>query len=96
MVIFLYNQYIFLWIHHSCLTDIDFAVNTTNSVIERLWCILSDPVFPLFLGTKIPWDEQYLVESLSDSTIYMAYYTVAHLLQGGVFDGSKPGAANIR
>jgi leucyl-tRNA synthetase len=25
----------------------------------------------------------YLIESLSDSTIYMAYYTVAHLLQGG-------------
>ncbi|KAG4948544.1 hypothetical protein JHK82_041725 [Glycine max] len=24
------------------------------------------------------WDEQFLVESLSDSTIYMAYYTVAH------------------
>ncbi|CAF2869864.1 unnamed protein product [Rotaria sp. Silwood2] len=33
------------------------------------------------LGTKLPWDEQYLIESLSDSTIYMAYYTVAHLLQ---------------
>ena len=35
------------------------------------------------LGTRMPWDEQYLIESLSDSTIYMAYYTVAHLLQGG-------------
>jgi leucyl-tRNA synthetase len=34
------------------------------------------------LGTHIPWDPQYLVESLSDSTIYMAYYTVCHLLQG--------------
>jgi leucyl-tRNA synthetase len=34
------------------------------------------------LGTKLPWDEQFVVESLSDSTIYMAYYTVAHLLQG--------------
>ncbi|KAF3444183.1 hypothetical protein FNV43_RR13873 [Rhamnella rubrinervis] len=32
------------------------------------------------LGTRIPWDEEYLVESLSDSTIYMAYYTIAHLL----------------
>ena len=29
------------------------------------------------LGTKLPWDETYIVESLSDSTIYMAYYTVA-------------------
>ncbi|PUZ67489.1 hypothetical protein GQ55_3G439400 [Panicum hallii var. hallii] len=35
------------------------------------------------LGTRIPWDEQFLVESLSDSTLYMAYYTVSHLLQNG-------------
>lgn len=35
------------------------------------------------LGTQLPWDDTFLVESLSDSTIYMAYYTVAHLLQGG-------------
>jgi hypothetical protein len=33
------------------------------------------------LGTRLPWDEQYLIESLSDSTIYMAYYTIAHYLQ---------------
>lgn len=32
------------------------------------------------LGTRLPWDNQFLIESLSDSTIYMAYYTVAHLL----------------
>jgi leucyl-tRNA synthetase len=35
------------------------------------------------LGTRVPWDAEFLIESLSDSTIYMAYYTVAHLLQGG-------------
>ncbi|KXZ46771.1 hypothetical protein GPECTOR_41g736 [Gonium pectorale] len=35
------------------------------------------------LGTRLPWDPQYLIESLSDSTIYMAYYTVAHILQKG-------------
>jgi leucyl-tRNA synthetase len=34
------------------------------------------------LGSRLPWDRQWLIESLSDSTIYMAYYTVAHLLQG--------------
>jgi len=34
------------------------------------------------LGTHLPWDPQWLIESLSDSTIYMAYYTVAHLLHG--------------
>lgn len=48
------------------------------------------------LGTKLPWDTQFLVESLSDSTIYMAYYTVAHLLHGGSLDGSTVGPAGIR
>ncbi|XP_059632174.1 leucine--tRNA ligase, cytoplasmic-like [Cornus florida] len=40
------------------------------------------------LGTRIPWDEQFVVESLSDSTLYMAYYTVSHLLQRGDMYGS--------
>lgn len=35
------------------------------------------------LGTRLPFDPEYLIESLSDSTIYMAYYTVAHILQPG-------------
>jgi leucyl-tRNA synthetase len=29
------------------------------------------------LGTKLPFDEKWMIESLSDSTIYMAYYTIA-------------------
>lgn len=32
------------------------------------------------LGTRLPWDDKWLIESLSDSTIYMAYYTIVHLL----------------
>ncbi|XP_011877441.1 PREDICTED: leucine--tRNA ligase, cytoplasmic isoform X2 [Vollenhovia emeryi] len=39
------------------------------------------------LGTKLPWDKSWLIESLSDSTIYMAYYTIAHFLQGGTCKG---------
>lgn len=35
------------------------------------------------LGTSLPWDEHWVIESLSDSTIYMAYYTIAHVLQAG-------------
>jgi len=34
------------------------------------------------LGSELPWDPHFLVESLSDSTIYMSYYTVAQLLHG--------------
>ncbi|MDG6257377.1 MAG: leucine--tRNA ligase [Methanomicrobiaceae archaeon] len=33
------------------------------------------------LGTRLPWDTEWLVEPLSDSTIYMAYYTIAHRLR---------------
>ncbi len=32
-------------------------------------------------GTRLPWDEKWVIESLSDSTIYMAYYTIAHLIK---------------
>ena len=30
------------------------------------------------IGTKLPFDPEWIIESLSDSTIYMAYYTIAH------------------
>ncbi len=33
------------------------------------------------LGTPLPWDPDWVVESLSDSTIYMAYYTIAKYTQ---------------
>ncbi|MEM4699882.1 MAG: leucine--tRNA ligase [Candidatus Nezhaarchaeales archaeon] len=33
------------------------------------------------LGTKLPWDPDWIIESLSDSTIYMAYYTIAHVIK---------------
>jgi leucyl-tRNA synthetase len=29
------------------------------------------------MGTKLPWDKEWIVETLSDSTIYMAYYCVS-------------------
>ena len=47
------------------------------------------------LGSRLPWDESWLIESLSDSTIYMAYYTVAHLLQGGDINGDSIGPLGI-
>ena len=33
------------------------------------------------LGTRFPFDEKWVIESLSDSTIYMAYYTISHLIK---------------
>lgn len=45
-------------------------------------------------GSKLPWDHEFMVESLSDSTIYMAYYTIAHYLHSDVF-GQTQGLANV-
>ena len=33
------------------------------------------------MGTKLPWDPEWIIESLSDSTIYMAYYTISKYIK---------------
>lgn len=33
------------------------------------------------LGTNLPWDQEWIIEPLSDSTIYMSYYTIADTLK---------------
>ncbi|KAF7297088.1 hypothetical protein MIND_00941700 [Mycena indigotica] len=47
------------------------------------------------LGSQLPWDPHFLVESLTDSTIYMSYYTVAQLLHENDMYGLKPGPLGI-
>lgn len=63
----------------TCLLGIILSLQTTPQV--RL--LLPPPLAP----HPAP---QFVIESLSDSTIYMAYYTVAHLLQGDMY-GQQPG-----
>ncbi|KAI6346186.1 2-isopropylmalate synthase [Pyricularia grisea] len=46
------------------------------------------------LGSKLPWDPKFLVESLSDSTVYMAYYTQVPFLHKDNF-GRVRGSADI-
>ncbi len=36
------------------------------------------------LGTHLPWDKEWLIESLGDSTIYMAYYILAKYVNSGL------------
>ncbi len=33
------------------------------------------------LGTKLPFNKEWIIESLSDSTIYMAFYTISHKIK---------------
>ncbi len=37
------------------------------------------------LGTPLPWDKEWIVETLSDSVIYMAYYIVSKYVNDGRF-----------
>ena len=41
------------------------------------------------LGTRLPWDEEWIIESLSDSVIYMAYYIIAKYVNDKSLDGAK-------
>lgn len=38
------------------------------------------------LGTPLPWDPSWIIESLSDSTIYMIFYTVIHRVRENKID----------
>lgn len=44
------------------------------------------------LGTELPWAKGWIIESLSDSTIYMAFYTVIHKIRAY---GLKPEQLSI-
>ena len=47
------------------------------------------------LGSKLPFQPEFLVESLSDSTIYMCYYTISHFLHSSI-NGTQPGLLSIK
>jgi leucyl-tRNA synthetase len=73
-----------------------FSSATKNAIEHTLgwiseWCVTRQ----YGLGTKLPWDETQLVEGLSDSTIYMAYYTIAHYLHSDIY-GTEPGIGSIK
>lgn len=76
---------------------LDCSLEDVASSIGHLLASFNINFFPVCLaGTRLPWDEQWLIESLSDSTIYMAYYTVAHLLQGNDLQGQAESPLGIR
>ncbi len=42
------------------------------------------------LGTRFPLDKDYIIESLSDSTIYMAFYTIVPLIRNVEVEKLRP------
>jgi len=64
-----------------CLNNMEMLQDTKNKMIDALdWIDQWGYSRSFGLGTKVPFDEQYLIDSLSDSTIYMAFYTVKNYL----------------
>lgn len=47
------------------------------------------------LGTKLPWDKEWIVESLSDSVIYMAYYIVAKYVNSKDISDDKDNITDV-
>ncbi len=41
------------------------------------------------LGTKLPWDHEWIIESLSDSVIYMAYYIISKFINEQKYSMTK-------
>ncbi len=70
-------------IAHECLDEMKLYPEKTRQQFDyvldwlRNWACTRE----FGLGTRLPWDEKWLIESLSDSTIYMAYYTIAHKIK---------------
>ncbi|ABL77973.1 leucine--tRNA ligase [Thermofilum pendens] len=68
---------------HECIDRMRFVPEEVRQEFHRLvdwyedWACTHERE----LGTPLPWDERWVLESLSDSTIYMAYYTLAKYLQ---------------
>ncbi|TET91091.1 MAG: leucine--tRNA ligase [Methanomassiliicoccales archaeon] len=68
---------------HECLDDMTLYPEISRKQFDYVIDWLTDwaCTHHFGLGTRLPWDEKWVIESLSDSTIYMAYYTISHVLQ---------------
>lgn len=63
--------------------DLNTYSNSTKTKFQAAYDWLGNHGFSrsFGLGTYIPWAKDFLIDSLSDSTIYMAFYTIAHIIK---------------
>lgn len=80
-----------------CLDSMKFYNNETYNAFKKNFDWLGPWALSrtFGLGSRVPWDSRYVVESLSDSVLHMAYYTVSHYLHSNSMDGSVMGIAQI-
>lgn len=68
---------------HDAVAGLDAIPDNTRDQLDHTVDWLNEwPCIRNFgLGTRLPWDDDFVIEPLSDSTVYMSYYTFAHRLQ---------------
>jgi len=66
-----------------CLSEMDIVPSETRAQFEHTidWLEEWPCTRQVGMGTPAPWDPDWVIESLSDSTVYMIYYTIAHILE---------------
>ncbi|MDQ3873887.1 MAG: leucine--tRNA ligase [Thermoproteota archaeon] len=64
---------------HDCVTKMDIVPSDIREEFDYVidWLRERACARKSGLGTKLPWDKDWTIESLSDSVIYMAYYIIA-------------------
>lgn len=74
---------------HEATSDMTFYPSFLNKQFDHVIDWLKDwaCVHHTGLGTSLPWADGWKIESLSDSTLYMAYYTISHRLAQSRFAG---------
>ena len=69
---------------HECINKMDIVPQDIRQEFEYVvdWLRERACARKSGLGTKLPWDQEWIIESLSDSVIYMAYYILAKYVNG--------------
>ncbi|MEA3430041.1 MAG: leucine--tRNA ligase [Nanoarchaeota archaeon] len=78
-----YNDPKWKKITHKCLDGMTIYPDIVRKQFEYVldWLHRWACARELGLGTKLPWDENWVIESLSDSTLQMVYCTISKYLQ---------------
>nr|AIE95249.1 leucyl-tRNA synthetase (LARS, leuS) [uncultured marine thaumarchaeote AD1000_60_A11] len=75
---------------HGCFKGMNILPNEIRSEFDKVldWLRERACARQHGLGTKIPWDKEWLVESLADSVIYMAFYIISKYVNKKEINGN--------
>jgi leucyl-tRNA synthetase len=83
---------------HKCISEMDVVPEDIRQEFDYVidWLKQRACARKSGLGTRIPWDQNWLIESLSDSVIYMAYYIIAKYINDKSLTGLHDSYDNLR